>query len=672
MKVAARRLGAVLGAVVASVGAASPALAVTPVTCLNLATTINSGATVDGTVLQLPAGTCSTNVSVTNTAAFTLEGTNGQTVLEPSNSSQSIVSTTAAAKFTLSGLEFSGASSASAVTLNGVGEVVTLTHNVFSGNHTTTESGAAVQIQPFGSPASQPTVISDNTFAGNRALIGGAIAVFAQPPSLVITGNTFTGNAATQGMYGDGGGAIGIFTSLNTTTPVTISGNTFGGPAAVDGNTALNDGGALDLVLHSTQLLTLSSNTFENNRITGVNTATGDRLGGAVFIGPEASSPPFAVIQTHNKFLNNVIDETQATPTPKLDAGGAGEWVQGANVSSIGDEFIGNRVAANDGNPPEGGGVGVYAVAVDNPTPAEPGMFAGSDDLFKGNSVAAGGWGGAIYVGYEPTETCATSCPASTISINDSTIVSNATDPGAGSEGGAVWGSPGDHLTLHNSIEFGNSKPELFGFEASSPNIGFSDACSEPGGVPIPTSAGNICADPKLAASGAETAASPTVDAGDNGLVPFGVSTDFAGAARVRASRLTCAGALHSPVVDLGAFEFTATIPACDLVNPVVRIGSGKLHAKHGHVKVKLSCPAKQSFCDGTVRLAHGKVGLGKAHFHIAGGKSATVKIGLSSKGLGKLGNANTTHVTVNASDHDAAKRHASSHRTVKLKLKVG
>ena len=77
--------------------------------------------------------------------------------------------------------------------------------------------------------------------------------------------------------------------------------------------------------------------------------------------------------------------------------------------------------------------------------------FTGSDDLFLGNSTAAGGWGGAIYVG-GPAADCVGTCPASSLTLLDSTVVANSVDPGAGSEGGAIWGSPNDSLTLENTI----------------------------------------------------------------------------------------------------------------------------------------------------------------------------------------------------------------------------
>src|SRR5215471_11340067 len=79
-------------------------------------------------------------------------------------------------------------------------------------------------------------------------------------------------------------------------------------------------------------------------------------------------------------------------------------------------------------------------------------------------------------------QTCALpisgSCPASTVTLHDSTVTGNSVDAGAGSEGGAIWGSLNDSLDIDNSIVFGNSpQPELFGFGANPPVIGFSDVC---------------------------------------------------------------------------------------------------------------------------------------------------------------------------------------------------
>jgi len=159
--------------------------------------------------------------------------------------------------------------------------------------------------------------------------------------------------------------------------------------------------------------------------------------------------------------------------------------------------------------------------------------IVGSDNFFSGNSTASGDRGGAAYVGL--------SNPACTT---------------------------GDTLNLANSIVNGNSpQPEIHGFGMLA--LQYSDVCAESGGPAVPAGAGDICANPNLTAAGAETASSPTVDAGSNPLVPAGLSTDITGAARIRAWRETCAG-LGPSVVDMGAAEATFTIPVTGCPLPFV------------------------------------------------------------------------------------------------------
>ena len=669
---------------------APSALAVTPVTCANLQTAIDGAAA--GAVLQLPAGTCSTNTNTSNTNAFTLEGAGGGgTVLQPIDPTTPMIQSSADVKFTLTGLTFTKMTSNAAVSLTGAGEAVTVSGDTFTGNRDPNGFGGAISIQTFKpSTASGPTVITGNTFSGNQAGSGGAVAALASPVPLVISNNTFTGNSS--GITG--GGALLVSNDQGGTNAVRITGNTFGGPGAGAGNTTHYAGGAAVIELAHGQSLTLASNTFQANKITGARGAMSGALreGGALFLAPVVGDTAFGVTQSHNTFTGNVIDETQNVPTPALTAGGAGEWILGLTVNSSYDTFTGNRIAVHDGAPPEGGALGAYAAAaaVSPPTPALPAAFNGTNDLFLGNSTAAGGWGGAIYVGIPPAN-CTGTCPANGLTLNDSTVFANSVDAAPTSEGGGIWGSPNDLLTLNNTILYANPPhPELFGFGATTLAIAYSDVCLETGGPTIPLHVGNICADPKLGLAGAETAASPTIDAGSNALIPAGLTTDVLGNPRIRANRLGCAG-LGPATVDIGAYEFTGISipppcpPPIDSFNPVVGIGAGSPLAKNGSVAIRLSCPGRQSYCDGTVELdtvrlfaaldaasrkpARRHLVLGHSHFHIVGGHSAQVKIKLSASALRKLGARTFVPLVINVADRDAARRRATSHQAVTLRL---
>ncbi|HWF72274.1 MAG TPA: right-handed parallel beta-helix repeat-containing protein, partial [Solirubrobacteraceae bacterium] len=514
-----------------------------------------------GGVYQLPAGVCATNVAPipANANAFTLEGaTGGPTLLEPSNLAAPIIETGSDVAFSLSGLTFTAASGVVALSLGGSTTPVTLSGDTFTGN---LGEGAVSMI----SQSTQPNVISGDTFSGNTSASDGAALALYSDGAYTVTGNTFTGNADTASGNGVGGGGLAILASGTATNPIQVTNNTFGGPTAGTGNTAYGEGGGAFIAMEHGQALTLTANSFENNRLAGAGTATGSRLGGGLFVGLTSGSTSYNVVQSGNTFLDNTITETQTSPTPGRDAGGAGEWVSGTSVQSTNDRFVGNRVGVNDGLPPEGGGLGVHATAAvgSSPgTPAQPGVFVGRNDLFSGNSTAAGGWGGAVYVGLVLTAAgdCTGSCPGSSLTLDDSTIVANSVDAGTGSQGGAFWGNPVDTLALANSIVYGNTpQPESYGFGASTTTLRYSDVCTESGGPTVPTSAGNICANPMLNADGTETPVSPTLGTGSTALVPAGLATDLAGNPRI-STALGCAGSPQA-VVDMGAFESASHLP---------------------------------------------------------------------------------------------------------------
>jgi hypothetical protein len=277
-------------------------------------------------------------------------------------------------------------------------------------------------------------------------------------------------------------------------------------------------------------------------------------------------------------------------------------------------------------------------------TPPQPGVFDGANDSFSGNSVAAGGWGGAIYSGFiQPS--CSSGCPGSTVALEDSTVVGNSVDAGSGSEGGAIWGSPGDSLTVKNAIIYSNTPTaEIFGYGSGSPTFAYSDVCNEPGGPPV-SGQGVICANPMLNADGTETTGSPTLDAGLNALVPAGLTGDQAGNPRIASSRVSCSGP-GPTIVDMGALEATLKqVPSC---TAQVQIARGELTDKHRKAKLKLACPDGYLHCNGTVTIttvkrvsANGKNGkkstakrlkLGRAQFQIGTGASDTLTIKLSRK----------------------------------------
>jgi hypothetical protein len=539
--------------------------------------------------------------------------------------------------FTLTDLTLIGEVSASAVHLTGAAEAATITDDTFS-NDTTGGSGGGVDVQPGTTmTTTQPTVISGDIFTHDSAVGGGAVTLLNFGAPLTVSHDTFTDDSAST----EGGGALFFAGSPTTTTAVQITDNEFGGQTG-DGNTTEGQGGAIWAQLNPNVQMTLSGNTFEGNAIVGTQTATNgtQRWGGAVFLLLVPLTAGFTVDQSHNDFLGNAITETAAPSATSVPTGGGAEFTVGGTVDSEDDVFSGNRIAVNNGAAPEGGAVGALA-SNGAFSPTEPGVFVGNNDLFTGNSVVAGGWGGAIYVGGVPLFCNTPTCLPSTVTLNDSTVVGNSVAGGSGSEGGAVWGSPGDHLGLRNSIVYGNTpQPELWGFGSGSPIVGYTDACSESGGVAVPKGSGNICANPALTSAGLETDVSPTLDAGSNALVPSGLNTDLGGNPRIRANRVSC-GTPVPAIVDMGAYEFTGTQPPlpCPAQIPLA-IDSSTLRDRHRAANVKLTCEHVLASCHGKLTLtSRGRhpVSLGSAQFALTRGKSKSIKVRLSKKGLRKL-----------------------------------
>jgi len=656
---------------------AAPSAFAAPSPCPgSFATAINSAAS--GSTVTAPAGTCTANITVTNTNQFTIQAASGGTTLEPTTANTPIIQSSANVTFTVSGITFTGMNGASAIDLTGATEAVTLSGNAFTDNSAST-SGGAVLIHATGAP-SQPTTIEGNTFTGNTAGQGGGAVFLSGAAPFSVLNNTFTGNSVANGLDHPGGGLL-IATFATTTAPDNVSGNTFGGTAPGAGNTSGTAGGGAFIELDSGQPLTLNNNQFIDNAVTGNGVAEIARVGGGLAVTIEVGTTSFQVNQAHNLFEGNVVNSTEASGFTNVPAAGGGEWLFGVTDHSTDDVFTGNRVAVNDGAPPEGGGLGLQGQSTVSTTPPQPGVLVGANDRFSGNSVAAGGWGGAIYSGFiEPY--CSSSCPGSSVTLQNSTVTGNGVDAGSGSEGGAIWGSPGDTLTVSNSIIYGNiPMPEIFGYGSSSPTFAFSDVCNEAGG-PAVSGQGMICATPELNANQTETTGSPTLDAGSNALVPAGLNTDLAGNPRIAGSRVSCSGP-GPALVDMGAFEATFTqTPSC---NARVQIAHGVLSDKHGKTKLKLSCPDGYLYCKGTATIttvkrfeSKSKTGrrgkakrlkLGRIQFQIATGGSDTVTVKLSRSALAELVGLSSVKVSIAVSDQDAKGNRASSSHKTTLKL---
>ncbi len=547
----------------ASVSDAAP----TPVTCAGLETAVN-GAT-SGEVLEL-SESCATNVDVTNDNPFTLKGI-GSPVLTPNTSTESILkSNTAGVRFTLEGLTFKSGSAESvgdeyggAVYVNSEHEAVTLRDDSFLDNRAK-NAGGAVYIEDSGRAASEATTLEGDTFGavgeGNSSAGyggGGAFLYVSGPVS--VSHNSFTENEAAH-EFGGGGGLLVETSNDAGAAPVTVIDNDF------NANRTLDSGAGAFILGSGVETVALEGNLFTANRVTGAN-ADYAREGGGIAVAVVAGSngKSFGTVQSHNTFAGNVVEANEESGRT-LGAGGGGESVLGVDVHSTDDVFRENSVTVDEGEPPEGGALGVLGSSTEESS--QLASFTAANDLFTHNSVAPGGWGGAIYTGFHGAG-CETpgKCAGTALALEDSTLYANEVKPGSASEGGALWGSANDSLTVENSIIFANTpQPEIFGYATGekAPSFKYSDVCQEAGGPAVPAGQGDICADPLLNPNGSETVSSPTIDAGSNALVPEGLTTDLAGDTRILPGHVTCAGP-GPAIVDMGAVEAPtpAALPPC-------------------------------------------------------------------------------------------------------------
>ncbi|MEO1387419.1 MAG: CHAT domain-containing protein [Cyanobacteria bacterium J06634_6] len=294
------------------------------------------------------------------------------------------------------------------------------------------------------------TTINNNTFTGNQARTGGAIATFA--PSVTDTGSVFTANQATNGgdggaLYvgstgdfdatgssfvdntatgtGSSGGAIAVFQEAISLTDVTLTNNSSingGGISAWDGATVDLDNTTLDLnratlvgsgvgqgggIWASNSTLNISNNSLFDNNIAA-------SAGGGIFLSGSSgianiSGTTFnrnisqygggilANDATLNISASSVFDGNQATVE---DGGGIAVLSGVANIS--GGTLFESNGAFNDGG----------GISIDFGSTATI-----EDSRFVSNSVTDDG--GGIYVSEVSTAT------VNTVELSNNTAVDN-------------------------------------------------------------------------------------------------------------------------------------------------------------------------------------------------------------------------------------------------------
>lgn len=213
--------------------------------------------------------------------------------------------------------------------------------------------------------------VANSTFAGNEAVLGGAINVWSNGENTVkITDSTFTGNATKSH-----GGAVYITGSKVKTTIAdsTFSKNTSGkqgGALQLSGagettitNTTFseNAAGTFGGAINATNTQVVAENvTFEGNKAAGA-----DGHGGALFVDGQGAS----YTQAGGKFVGNSAKKN----------GGAIRVQNGADLALKNVVFDGNTAA-------NGGAVDTFSA----------GDVTFTDTTFTNNQ--AGGWGGALRI----------------------------------------------------------------------------------------------------------------------------------------------------------------------------------------------------------------------------------------------------------------------------------
>ncbi len=589
-----------------------------PATCETLQSQLNAAAAApnhgeDVTIVLAEMCKESTgSFEIPSEASFTLEGTPGK------------------------GAGFDGTSTSAALLSNVEGTTagsITISNLTFEHGHATKEkNGAGLRLQ-----AVRATLSGDNFFentvedadgGGAFILVGSGMTACAEdgPLALKILDSTFRENKSTGA--DSGGGGASILQDCPTAAAV-LQGDTF------------------------------SENTLEPS-------ASFDYLGGGLEFAALPLTGPPVLMQTNDVFDSNRIVKSAGEGS----YGGGGEWVQGADLTSLDDRFSRNSVSGASGAKKWswGGGLGILNSACDHAATESvvTNAVVAANKMEGGEAANDGGAG--IYIGCGLSET-----NPNHLIVRDSTVTENTVTSG-GIAG--IDGHPQDHLALENSIVEGDvGGAELGGFtgEGGSLTATYSDVCS--GTSPL-AGTGNLCVNPLLADNGNpqsfdvhETAASPTIDAGSNALVPAGLATDAFGNTRILAGRLAC---VEVPkVVDMGADEFTTSqlaVPPCaplGIAKPVPGLTQFvSIKVKANSVALKLSCKGTSAqICSGGAEITtaetlkdngkkivavssevhHGNVPdkipvkIAEAPFSLAGGSTTTIQLKLNKTGLGLL-----------------------------------
>jgi hypothetical protein len=464
--------------------------------------------------------------------------------------------------------------------------------------------------------ASSPA-LTGVTFAGNQAAVGGGmvnVGVISGTSSPVLTDVLFTGNQADM----LGGGMVNVGAMGGTSSPALTNVTFIGNQAAVGGG-MLNAGAGIDVIgaEGGASSPALTGVTFADNWavvgggmanvgvISGTSSPvltdvlfTGnqaDMLGGGMF---NWGATDIALVQIGPALTSDVIADTHADlmdgAMVNVDAGPVMAGLQGSTSSPVltNVTFAGNLAIMGGGMVSWGlgeGGVSSPALtnvtfsgnqAVDGGGMYNWGIEGGTSSpalanvIFAGNR-ANGDGGGMVNMGVI-SGTCS---PA----LTNVTFAGNwANEYGGGMYNEGLFGviSP----TLSNTILWGNDAitgTQIYNYSATL-GVGYSlvqagGIYNDPGGS-VSDGGGIISGTPQFVYPITATLAptitgdyrllgtSPAIDAGDNGAVPAGISTDLDGGPRFYDHPRADTGNGTPPIVDMGAYETADTPPVAVVV----------------------------------------------------------------------------------------------------------
>ncbi len=470
------------------------------------------------------------------------------------------------------------------------GGALTITGGTFTTNSAEGGAGAAIY-QSLGGSLS----ISGAAFQGNLA-IGGSGAVYVDGGNVAITGGSFADNTAN--------GAL------------SLAGDATGTADGVEFRANGESGGGRAVELQENAVLTLTDCLLVDNVLSGAAGASADSqltIAGCRFqenAYPGGSghavrgSGNSTIVITDSTFTTGVLGAAPAVTIEAfatLDlqrcdfvniADGGGVFLVGASSATISDCLFDNCTADGSNgaglraqnaaaatvvdskftnNTVLGGSGGAFATSSSSETTFTNCVFA--------NNAAPGGSGGGLYI-IGPAVATLVNCRitggsassgtgggivarnTSTLKLVNTTLADNLSDGLVLTQFAAA--------TVTNSVIYGNAPRNINTLAldpfASPPSIAYSLVQGGFAGT------GNINADPLFADASAGdyslAAGSPCIDAGENGTVPPGVTTDLAGDPRFVDDPGTAdTGLGAAPLVDMGAFEFQAPAFATGDVN---------------------------------------------------------------------------------------------------------